>query len=567
MKPRILRCALLSSFTLDQLPLLAEGRLARDQVQSRWYIGPFGQYSQLILNEDSELYSFDPDIVFLAIAIEDLYHDLASICSGAQRWAAISQQRMEELTMFVQQVAARLPSSTIFVHSFIPLVPSPHVLLDHKVSARLGSIALRGNLYLAELSQKIPNVFVTDLAQVFREMPMSEVYDPRFYYLARMRFSRLALDRLVEQYHRVLLARVGRRRKCIVVDLDNTLWGGIVGEEGPEHLALGEDGIGRAYRDVQHVLLELYESGVLLAVCSKNDEDLALSVIREHPGMVLRPHHFAAMRINWLDKPTNLHAIADELNLGLDSLVFVDDSSFEREQVRQTLPEVAVVDLPSDCAYFASVLAQLSLFDTLTITEEDLRRGQMYFEDRRRRDLQTRAISLQAFLRELNLQVSVDRADRFSLPRIAQLTQRTNQFNLTTRRYTESDLLRLLQDGVWRVYCIQAQDRVGESGIVGAAIVRLDRPRTTACLDTFLLSCRVLGRGIESAFLAGVLTDAERTGMHSIEAEFVPTKRNEVAKGFLERHGFWFEDGLWRRRLTDGCSVCPDWISLKVGEG
>lgn len=543
--------------------LVTESLRAAD-VACEWYVAPFNQYPQLILAEDSDLITFSPQLVFFAVALEDLLDQLPSLWSQSTERLEAGQRRIEDLLALAERLAARLPTARVFVHDFLPLEPQPHTLLAARSPASFSALARYANHLLGNLTQAYSNIFVLPLEDVIAQQPRAKVIDPRFFYLAKMRLSRAALESLAEHYRRIVLAHLGLRKKCIVLDLDHTLWGGIVGEDGPQNLLLGDDGPGKAFRDAQSVLLQYYETGTLLAICSRNDEELALSVLRDHPGMILRPEHFASMRINWQDKATNLREIAKELNLGLDSLVYLDDSAFEREQIRRVTPGVTVADLPADPADYPSFLAQLPYFEALTLTEDDRNRGQMYVGDRQRRKLQHASATLGEFLEGLNIHVSVQRAARPLLPRLAQLTQRTNQFNLTNRRYTETDLLELAQQDGWRLYSALSRDRIGDSGIVGAALVELDKPGATARLDTFLLSCRVLGRGIESAFLSGVLLNMEAAGMKSVQAEFVPSERNSPAKDFLSRNGFLLERDHWRRSLAGANALCPAWISLEL---
>ena len=559
-----LRCALLSSFTLDPLPPLVTADLSKNGGACQWYVGAFNQYPQLILRENSELYAFAPQVVFLAAAIEDLLDNLPSPWSEPEQRVAEAERRIADFLALVRGLAERLPAATIFVHDFLPLEPQPLSVLATNSPSSLRGLSVHANNLLMKMARECRKIFVLHLDEVLAGQSLARAFDPRFFYVAKMRLGRAAMERLAEYYRRLLIAYLGLRKKCIVLDLDNTLWGGIVGEDGPENLVLGDDGLGRAFQDMQRILLHYHETGTLLAICSKNDEELALSVIRSHPGMKLRPNHFAAMRINWQDKASNLRAIANELNLGLDALVFLDDSEFERTEVRRRVPEVTVADLPADPSDYPAFVAQLPYFDALTATEEDQRRGQMYVEDRQRRELEKHAISLEEFLRGLDIRVSVRHADRMLLPRLAQLTQRTNQFNLTTRRYTESDLCAMICRGDWRLYSAQARDRIGDSGIIGAALIQLDKATATARLDTFLLSCRILGRGIESAFLASVLLDLEAAGFESVLAEFLPTKRNAIAKDFLPSNGFVLEREFWRRQLTDADTLCPTWIKLEI---
>jgi len=564
MKAKSLPCALLSSFTLDQVSGMVNSRLERDGVNCQWFVAPFNQYPQLILSEPSELVAQAPKVAFLAVAIEDLLGSLPSPWAQPEPRQALAQERLADFFGLVRRMAERLPATTIFVHDFFPLAPMPNAVLASASNASLSALARAANNSLRALAGDCPNVRIVCLEEAFVSLPRASICDPRYYYLAKMRFGRTAMECLADFYARLLRAYLGLRKKCLVLDLDNTLWGGVIGELGPDKIVLSDDGPGKAFQDMQRHLLEYYETGTLLTVCSKNDEALALGAIRDHPAMILRPHHFAAMRINWQDKASNIRELAAELNLGIDSMVFLDDSEHERAEVRRLEPTVTVIDLPKDPSAYPAFVAQLPYFDALTTTEDDRRRGQMYVEDRQRRELGQQARSLEDFLTGLEIQVTVQRADAMLLPRLAQLTQRTNQFNLTTRRYTDNDLATLSQSPDWRLFGVSTRDRIGDAGIVGGALIHLDRAAAVARIDTLMLSCRILGRGIETAFLAGMLLGLEDTGVATIIAEYIPTDRNGVAKEFLPQHGFVAQEKYWTRSAVAGRELCPKWIHLKI---
>jgi FkbH-like protein len=532
-----------------------------DGFRCHWFVSPFNQYPLQILAADSALYAANPQVIFVAVAIEDLVNGSSTRGVGNAPLQSSGGSQLEDFFNLLRHLVSRLPSSTVFVHSFFPLVRQQHSLLQLKTPNSLTAMTLRANSMLAELTQQCRNLYAVDITAALQNFG-SQAFDSRLYYLAKMRFGRDATEAIARHYRRLLLAYLGRQKKCIALDLDNTLWGGIVGEDGPDGLILSDDGPGKAYQDFQRIILGYQQTGTLLAVCSRNDAELALSVIRDHPAMVLRPHHFAAMRVNWRDKATNIQEIANELNIGIDSIVFLDDSKHECEQVRQSLPQVTVVDLPNDPSDYPRFAADLPFFDTLAITNEDRDRGQLYVNERERRELRERSLTLDQFLAQLEQQVIVRRLRRSTmLQRIAQLTQRTNQFNLTTRRYTADELQEILADGRWRLYAAEAKDRIGDSGIVGAALV--EETSDAARLDTFLLSCRVLGRGIETAFLDGVMRDLLDSGLKRLDAEFILTERNGMAKEFLAQHQFQKCGEFWCRPLKTGDVICPKWISLQ----
>jgi FkbH-like protein len=385
-----------------------------------------------------------------------------------------------------------------------------------------------------------------------------------------MGWSEAMLPYLAREYLRYIVPSKGLNRKCIMLDLDNTLWGGIVGEDGLGGIHIGPDAPGNAFALFQQALLTLWKRGILLAVCSKNVEAEALAVFDEHPDMVLRREHLAAHRINWQDKVENVRELAQELNIGLESLVFLDDNPVERARMRAALPEVLTPELPTDPSHYRSMLLDLPVFETLALTNEDRNRNRMYAEQQARRAHAARyagADALGQYLADLGIVVGIAPASSLTLPRLAQLTRKTNQFNATTRRYGEADLAEMVARG-HRVYAVRAGDRFGDYGVVGAAIVA---PASSACweLDTLLLSCRAMGRGVESAMLAAVAGEARRHGAAWLEGWIVPTERNEPVRSCYRDHGFALaredEDGrqLWRLDVACCDVPVPAWLSVR----
>jgi FkbH-like protein len=321
---------------------------------------------------------------------------------------------------------------------------------------------------------------------------------------------------------------------------------------------------------LQHEILNLHHRGVILAICSKNNEADVLEVLRDHPDTVLKEEHFAVRQINWDDKVTNLRRIAAELNIGADSLVLLDDSAFEVDFVRQEMPEVAVIALPPKAyASYRSLLTSPGWFDSLSFTAEDRRKNAMYGENRERKALESASSSLEDYLAKLEIEVEIAVPSEIDVPRVAQLTQKTNQFNLTTRRYTESDVRAFIASDRADVFALKVRDRISDSGLVGVAILTYaDR---TATVDSFLLSCRVIGRGVEDALLSFVVRHAlDTVGCDRVSGTYVPTAKNAMVADFYARHGFAALDAAdgaatWERRAGGGPAEGPAWIALRKG--
>jgi FkbH-like protein len=324
-----------------------------------------------------------------------------------------------------------------------------------------------------------------------------------------------------------------KRKKCIVLDLDNTLWSGVLGEEGISGIKIGGDYPGKAFAFFQKSLLQLSKAGVILTVCSKNNEADVLEAWDKNPFMVLKKEHFAAYRINWTDKATNIKELADELNLGLDSFVFIDDNPTECELIKQMLPMVSVPEFPAQPyelpVFFKKVVEDY--FKVYSITEEDKKKTEQYKANAARAQAQHSFTDFGAFLESLDIQITIEAANEFNIPRIAQMTQKTNQFNLTTKRYTDADVKGFLANG-WKIWCISVADRFGDNGITGCIMINGDE------IDTFLLSCRILGKGIEKAFIKKIMALLKESGISSVRAAYLPTAKNAQVADFYDRCSF-----------------------------
>lgn len=564
-----LRVALLASCTIEvfERPFAAALR-QRGFAPSFWTSG-FGQYQQDILDAGSGLYALDPNVVVLYLDGEDLFRELLRnpLAQLADARRAHAERTASHVGSLVETISSRLPKATVIVNT--TAVPPLNALTGLEYNSEYGiqDAVNEYNRAVAAFATGRAGVAVIDAAGLASSMGFERWRDARMWYLARLRHSRQALESLAERYASTISARLGRVKKCIALDLDNTLWGGIIGEDGFEGIRLGEEGIGLAFAEFQEELLNLYRKGVLLALCSKNNPQDALQVIRDHPGMRLREEHFAAVRINWEDKASNLRALAEELNIGLDTFVFLDDNPVERTWVRQSAPEVLVPEWPADPVEYKTALLRLASehFLKLGITAEDQKRGEIYQAQAARRKLESSGASLEEFYRALEMRVRIGRANPFTIPRIAQLTQKTNQFNLTTRRYTEAEIRAANDDTHTEVFWLELNDRFGPSGIVGVLILK-EEVGGAWTVDTFLLSCRVMGRTVENAFLGAVVREL---GVGRLHGEYLPTAKNAPVKDLYERLGFERVDASDKNRLwkLDDASTrleVPPWFEITI---
>jgi FkbH-like protein len=521
-------------------------------------LGGFGTYVQDLIDADSDLYAFDPDVVLLAADSRDVAPDLWGTFTdlGEAGTSAAVERVLDRYRMLVEALRGRSAAQLLIQGLEVPAAPAAGIL-DAQLPIGQADAFRRINLGLGELARAHRSAYVLDHAALVAKHGAGTWHDRHRWRTARLPVAAAHVVDLAREWARFLPPLAARTCKVLAVDLDNTLWGGVIGEDGLDGIQLGDDEPGSAYLDLQRAILDLTRRGIVLAVCSKNNPDEALEALRTHPAMLLRPDDFAALRITWADKAASLREIATELDLGLDAIAFLDDNPVERAWVRDQLPQVTVIDLPDDPASYAATLARCPVFERLSVTSEDRKRTEYYVQERRRGDLQRGADSLEDFYRSLEMTVEIERVHEATLPRAAQLTQKTNQFNLTTRRYSEEQIRALESDGA-AVYTLRAADRFGDSGIVGVAIA-LDRGASWE-LDSFLLSCRVIGRTIETALLATVADDARRAGAERLTGSFLPTAKNAPARGFYAAHGFeCIEDGDAETRWELDLDRAPGW--------
>jgi FkbH-like protein len=551
------RVALLGSSTLDADAAYLQIECLRSGLWPQMYVGQFNQFQSEILSPDSALYPFAPEVVFLAAAVESLLPDF-------DPFADAPRARIDEAVSRLQALSAALrgrSAALLVVHNFVaaPWAPAGPAAEAANLDPRAFTRAL--NARLADWGGTDPGIAVLDVDHVAGRHGTGRIVDPKLRYLAGMAAGESFLPVLARAHAGVIKTMKGLSRKCVVVDLDGTLWGGTVGEDGPAGIQLGEGALGRAFQDFQRYLLSLWQRGVLLAINSKNNPADAMEVLRDHPGMILRERHFASVQINWDDKPANMLRIAQELNIAAESLLFVDDSPAERLQMRHQLPQVLTVDLPADPCRYLDAIGALNDLHVLTVTAEDRRRGAFYAEERDRAALKAQAGSFEDYLRSLRMTLTIRRLEPADVARAAQLTQRTNQFNLTGRRYSAADLAN--QPGG---ITLRVADAFGDSGLVGFALVRMNGPAWH--IDTLMLSCRVLGRRVETAFVERIAKLAAESGASRLTAEYVPTARNQVASSFYPSMGFSCaetrDDGslLYELPVERRTFTVPDWLTL-----
>jgi FkbH-like protein len=513
-----MKCALLSNVNVESI--------ARQMERHEVYIAQgYGVWTQELADPASGTLSFGPSSVFLII-------DGAELVRG-QRGLQPTLDELDEHLAWIEQAAERSPGIRFLVSTIDVPARALRPLKEERVERRLEQHWHAG---IARASASHPNVYIFDLKELVEQVGRSLLYSNKRWYLGGLRFSTAGEKLIARELERILDAQLVARKKCLLLDLDNTLWGGVIGEDEVQGIRLSETGEAARYRDFQLRIRELGQMGIVLGIVSKNNETDVFEVFESHEHMVLRKDDFAAMKINWSAKAQNIAEIAQDLDIGMDSIVFIDDNPVEREAIRTALPEVTVPEFPADTCELASFLEQVykDCFFTLESTEEDRKRTEAYLANAKRAAERTAAPSIEAFLAGLRTKILLTRVRDEDLPRAAQLTQKTNQFNLTTRRYTEQQLRALQTAPGADVFIASVADKYGDNGKVFVSVVRRATPGT-AELDTFLISCRVVGRFIEDQILDQLVKELRADGLSRLRVRFIPTRKNALARAFVER--------------------------------
>jgi FkbH-like protein len=435
----------------------------------------------------------------------------------------------------IATVLANLSGSALVVfNTFSTLAFTAHELGPTPFSA----LAARANRRLRAAAR--PGLISVDVDALVAKTGLAASFDFRLFQSSRALYTTSFFCGWAEHARPAFLSGAGKAKKALVLDCDNTLWKGVVGEDGIDGIDLSpESPAGKPYAEVQALVLRLQKQGVLIGLCTKNNPGDVDEVLRKHPDMLLRDEHLAGRRVNWDDKAANLRALAEEWNIGLDSIVYVDDSDFELGLIRQALPAVTTLRVPAQASAYPQLLRRhLGLFFQLSVSAEDAAKTVLYRQERERVGAQRAYADIEDYLRSLQLTLTLYERPASLAARLAQMTQKTNQFNLTTRRYTETDIRRFLESDRHLVLAMRVSDRFGDYGVTGEAIVELDPQAQAARIDTLLMSCRVLGRNVEFAFADELVRSLAARGMRRIEAEYLKTAKNDPIAGYLDQAGF-----------------------------
>jgi FkbH-like protein len=498
--------------------------------------GEYGQYLQELSDSDSPIHKWRPSALLLAF---DAYHLCAGLSAG--NLAGDVDDSLNEIMSRIREcwrLAHEAFGCVILQQTVAPVHLSLIGSNEHRLSGSRSSFVMRLNAAMREMADADGVELVALDTQIVQD-GLFAWHDPVLWHRSKQEVTPSAAPMYGEIVARLLAAKQGKSFKALVLDLDNTLWGGVIGDDGLEGIVVGQgSALGEGFIAVQDYAREQARRGVILAVCSKNDEVNALEPFEKHPDMLLKKGDIASFVANWDDKAANIRRIAADLNIGLDALVFLDDNPFERNLVRQELPMVAVPEIPDDPALVPAALARAGYFEALSITDEDRERGAQYQGNRQREALKGSTTDMAGFLQALEMRLIWRPFDRIGLQRIVQLINKTNQFNLTTRRYTEVEVEALMADSTAVGLQFRLLDRFGDNGIIAIVIGRMKADSAEFLVDTWLMSCRVLGRQVEEATLNVLAEEAARLGADQIVGEYFPTKKNGMVRTHYEKLGF-----------------------------
>jgi len=555
-----LKVAALASHSLGFVQPFLSVEGARLGLRVATYFGAFGQFEQELMG-DTALFGFQPDALVLALRPEDVDPEavVRFHAAGGERFAALARELPQRTGRLIDAFRAR-SNAPVLVANFAPAdLPLGPFDAHLDASATYAFDAL--NRALRDAVAARPNAFVWDYAGLVRGAGADGWTDPRLWALGRIAVAARHQPTMARHLARSLAGVLRPPAKCLVLDLDNTLWGGAIGDDGLAGIQLSDDYPGNVFKAFQRSVLALADRGILLAVASKNDLDTVERAFREHPEMLIRWEHLAAVRVNWEPKSRNLRAIAEDLNMGADALVLFDDNPVERAEVRANAPEVGVIEVPAQPAGYVRALRDSAYFDQTTLSDEDRGRAGMYGRERQRRALERRFSSPEEFLAGLEMVAQVGELDGATQARIAQLVGKTNQFNLTTRRHSAAALAELAAAPDAVVAWLRLRDRFGDQGLVAVGILRCDGDR--GLVDSFLMSCRVMNRRVEHALMAYLLEHARRLGCDEVVGEFLRTRKNGIVERFYADLGFEplgadGEGGRYRLDLRAADVAWPD---------
>ncbi len=525
--------AVVGTSSTQLLSCALKGYAYEEGIALNVFDAPYNQLDAQFLDQDSSLYKENPNAILLYISSESLQTEFAALDLDAKK--DFANTVMNRLVKYWDAITKNSKAKILqynFVNINSSIFGSYGISLEYSFEYQISKL----NMLLMDNAQNNSGVYVVDLNNQQSLIGRNSFYDDKFYYVAKMPISTKALPYAAKIVIDVIKIFLGKIKKCIILDLDNTLWGGVIGDDGLENIQIGELGIGQAYSDFQRWLKSLKQRGIILAVCSKNEVEIAKLPFEKHPDMVLRLDDFACFVANWDNKAANVISIQKTLNIGMDSIVFIDDNPFERDQVKSAIPELCVPDMPQDAALYVKYLKELNLFETVSFSLEDSKRNDLYRVEAKRLELEKDSVNYDDYLKNLEMEAKCSTFDSFSIPRVSQLTQRSNQFNLRTIRYSVDDIERISKDDNYITRYFNLKDKLGEYGLISVLIMK--KENDYLFIDTLLMSCRVLKRGMEEFIFNSIATIAKELGYKKVVGEYIKTEKNAMVENLYTTMGY-----------------------------
>lgn len=529
----VCRLGIIGDCATQHIALSLRGWGYEKEINFEIFDSDYNQIDAQTMDPKSELYEFSPEYVCVVNCTDKLY---MSFC----------ETPLDMRSSFAENACERMAAvwSRISANSNARIIQFNFPVWDDRIFGDFGAKTSDSfvfqtrklNMMLAEKSSLFKNVFICDIEGIQSRVGESALRDQKMFCIAKMPFRTDILPVIAQNVTETVLAARGKIKKCIVLDLDNTLWGGVVGDDGTDGIQIGELGTGHAFTHFQHWLKELKNRGIILCVCSKNNEENAKDPFINHPEMVLRLEDISVFVANWQDKAGNIRYIRDVLNIGMDSMVFVDDNPFEREVVRNLVPEITVPELPENPEDYVDFLRGEYLFGTVSYSKEDRMRTDQYRAEAERVSLQSKCTDYDDYLNSLEMVAQANAFDAYHYPRIAQLTQRSNQFNLRTVRYTEQEIENVANDDKYITIYFTLKDKFGDHGLISAVI--MEKREKELFVNTYLMSCRVLKRGMEEFIVNTMVETARNAGFERVVGEYIPTAKNAMVSDLYEKLGF-----------------------------
>ena len=507
----------------------------------------FNQIERQIYDNSSELYEFGPDIIIVFHSSHKLLGKYNKLKPEA--YSSLADAQMSLIKDINYNINSNI-SAKIIYYNYTEIDDAVFGNYASKFEASFIFQLRKLNFELMKFSTENAGFFLCDISSVQNIHGKKAFFQPSIYINSEMVISLDILPDISARTLDLISAMNGKVNKCLILDLDNTVWGGVIGDDGVENIQVGSLGIGKAFTEFQYWAKKLKNRGIILAVCSKNTESVAMEPFEKHPDMVLRLDDIAVFIANWNNKADNIRLIQSILNIGFDSMVFLDDNPVERSIVRENIPGIIVPELPEDPAEYLEYLYPLNLFETVSYSNEDSERTKLYQVEAKRSMLQKSFVNEDDFLKSLDMVSVIEPFNKFNTPRVAQLSQRSNQFNLRTVRYTEDDIESISKSSDYITFAFTLEDKFGDNGIICVIILKKENPETVF-IDTWFMSCRVLKRGMENFVLNTLVQSGIDNGYKYLKGEFIPTAKNGMVADHYIDLGFSAEGDYWKLNLSD----------------